>query len=128
MKQYRITLEGHTFDVKVLDDPRQQQVQVEVDGETFIIDVESRPAPPTTPDLGKAALSSNTITAPLPGVVKSIKVQPGQQVAPNDELVIIEAMKMDNIIRATRAGTIDTIHTVEGRRVAYGETLLDFAD
>ncbi|MCP4538547.1 MAG: hypothetical protein GY832_15545 [Chloroflexi bacterium] len=139
MKQYRITLEGHTFDVKVLDDPRQQQVQVEVNGETFTIDVESKSAVtkvklekdttiPTTPDLRKAAPAGNIVTAPLPGVVKSIKVQPGQQVAPNDELFVIEAMKMDNIIRATRAGTIGTIHTAEGRRVAYGETLLDLTE
>jgi len=43
MKRYRVTLEGHTFDVKVLDDPRQEQVQVEVDGETFVVGVEAVP-------------------------------------------------------------------------------------
>jgi biotin carboxyl carrier protein len=142
MKQYRITLEGHTFDVKVLDDPRQQQVHVEVDGETFTIGVESRsavtevtleedtsiPSPATTRDLGKATTAGNAVAAPLPGVIKSIEVRPGQQVAPNDELIVIEAMKMDNVIRATRAGTIGTIHVTAGRQVVYGETLLDFAD
>ena len=68
------------------------------------------------------------VTAPLPGVIKSIAVRPGQQVALNDELLIIEAMKMDNIIRATRVGTIGTIHVAEGRQVAYGEPMLDYAD
>ena len=43
MKRYRVTLEGHTFDVKVLDDPRQERVQVEVDGETFVVGVEAVP-------------------------------------------------------------------------------------
>ncbi len=142
MKQYRITLEGHTFDVQVLDDPRRRQVRVKVDGETFTVDVESKsavaqveleegtivPTPSPVPGLGKSAPEDNTVTAPLPGVVKSVKVQPGQHVASNDELVIIEAMKMDNVIRAPRAGTIGTIHTAEGRQVAYGETLLDFVD
>jgi len=46
----------------------------------------------------------------------------------DDELLVIEAMKMDNIIRAQRAGTIETIHVTEGRQVAYGDPLLEFAD
>jgi propionyl-CoA carboxylase alpha chain len=61
-------------------------------------------------------------------VIKSIAVRPGQQVAPDGELFVIEAMKMDNVIRATRVGTIGTIHVSEGRQVAYGEPILDYAD
>jgi len=60
-------------------------------------------------------------------VVKSIAVRPGQQVAAGDELLVIEAMKMDNVIRATREGTVGTIHVTEGRQVAHGEPLLDLA-
>jgi biotin carboxyl carrier protein len=70
----------------------------------------------------------STVTAPLPGVIKSIAVQPGQQIAADDELLVIEAMKMDNVIRASRGGTVGTIRVTEGRQVAYGESLLDFAD
>jgi biotin carboxyl carrier protein len=149
MKRYRITLEGQTFDVKVLDDPRREQVQVEVNGETFVVGVEAVPvmteatvdderptgkaaASPTTPTPapGGAAMAGagQTVTAPLPGVVKSIAVRPGQQVAPDDKLLIIEAMKMDNVIRAARGGTIGTIYVAEGRQVAYGEAMLDLAD
>ena len=143
MKRYRITLENQTFDVQVLDDPRREQVRVEVDGETFVVDVEAAPviaepvareavpsAAPLRPPRSQKApeISDNTVTAPLPGVIKSIQVRPGQQVAPNDKLLIIEAMKMDNVIRATRAGTIGTIHVTEGRQVAYGEILLDLTE
>ncbi len=144
MKRYKITLDDRTFDVQVLDDPRKEQVRVEVDGESFVVGVESVPvaeaviaqkappaiAPPVAalPTVPAGAAASNVVAAPLPGVIKSIIVRPGQQVAPNDELVVIEAMKMDNVIRATRAGVIATIHVTEGRQVAYGETLLDFAD
>jgi biotin carboxyl carrier protein len=150
MKQYRITLEGDTFDVKVLDDPRRERVRVEVDGETFAVGVEAVLAvakttqeeaeptapPPATPARlpkfrkasGVSGSPDSTVTAPLPGVIKSIAVRPGQQVAIDDELLVIEAMKMDNVIRATRVGTIDTIHVTEGRQVAYGEPLLDVAN
>ena len=44
MRRYLITLEGRTFDVKVLDDPRRDRVRVEVDGEVFTVGVEAGPA------------------------------------------------------------------------------------
>ncbi|HIQ01585.1 MAG TPA: acetyl-CoA carboxylase biotin carboxyl carrier protein subunit, partial [Anaerolineales bacterium] len=80
------------------------------------------------PAPGAAAPPTGTVIAPLPGVIKSIAVRPGQRVKFDDELLVIEAMKMDNIIRAQRAGTIETIHVTEGRQVAYGDPLLEFAD
>ena len=136
MKEYRITLGDHTFDVKVLDDPRQKEVRVEVDGELLTVNVEAmadatateiaESDPQEAPSAAPRFTGETTITAPLPGVVKSIAVQSGQRVADGDTLLTIEAMKMDNIIRAPRAGTIDTINVTEGRQVAYGDPLLAF--
>jgi propionyl-CoA carboxylase alpha chain len=54
-------------------------------------------------------------------------VRPGQQVSSGDELLVIEAMKMDNIIRASRDATVETIYASEGHQVAYGERLLEYA-
>ncbi len=149
MRRYRITLGGRAFDVKVLDDPRQEQVRVEIDGETFTVGVETMPAvtgvtageaaqvvvapspvmPARLPKFSETPEVSgspgSTVAAPLPGVIKSIGVRSGQQVAPNDKLLVIEAMKMDNVIRAPRGGTIGTIHVAEGRQVTYGEPLLE---
>jgi len=142
MKRYRITLEGQTFDVKVLDDPRRDRVRVEVDGETFTVGVDgvpvvtevaagAREAAPErrgdAPGTGAGSIGTGVgaVAAPLPGVIKSIAVRPGQVVAADDELLVIEAMKMDNVIRATRGGTVGIIHVTEGRQVAYGEPLLE---
>jgi biotin carboxyl carrier protein len=142
MKRYRITLEDHTFDVQVLDDPRRERVRVEVDGQVFTVGVEAVPpvgeaaaeegvpAPPqplATPNLAprEATAPASALTAPLPGVVKSIAVRPGQRVARDDALLVIEAMKMDNVIRASHEGTIGTVYVAEGRQVAYGEPLLE---
>jgi len=157
VKRYHITLEGQTFDVKVLDDPRRDQVRVEVDGETFTVGVDGVPE---AADLGRASAevaagdvvqaaaparllkSSETsevsvgdppdagtgvVAAPLPGVIKSIAVRQGQAVAANDELLVIEAMKMNNVIRAAHGGTVGMIHVTEGRQVAYGEPLLEIS-
>jgi biotin carboxyl carrier protein len=146
MKRYRITIEDRTFDVEVLDDPRLEQVRVNVDGEAFTVGVEtmtetapaiSAPAPEVLSEPGKESAASASpsfaptdqiMNSPLPGVIKSIAVRPGQQIAPNDELLVIEAMKMDNVIRAPCQGVVGTIYVAEGRQVAHGEPLLDFAD
>jgi biotin carboxyl carrier protein len=143
MRRYRIVLQGRTFDVRLLDDPRGDQVRVEVDGELLSVGVERVPVSaepgamdavpaPASPSPAAAAESTArpeaAVHAPLPGVVKSIAVRPGQGVAPNDLLLVIEAMKMDNVIRAQRHGVVGTVHVAEGRQVGYGELLLEFAD
>ena len=140
MKRYQITLNGRTFDVRVLSDPRQEQVQVEVNGRPFTVEVRSSPPagepispvsptpaiPPQGP--GIVSIGSKLVTAPLPGVIKSVAVRPGQRVTPGEELLVIEAMKMDNVIRAGRAATIATVYVTEGHRVAHGERLLEYQD
>jgi biotin carboxyl carrier protein len=140
MKRYRITLDDRTFDVQILDDPRQREVRVEVNGERLTVGVEpvasaaeavgpQMPSPDEAPSArrptgGRLPPSTGAVIAPLPGVVKSIAVQPGQTVARGDTLLTIEAMKMDNVIRAPREGTVDAVHVTEGRQVAYGDPLL----
>ena len=138
MKRYQITVSGRTFDVRLLSDPRQEQVQVAVNGQAFTVKVKAAPveevkagAAPSDiaapPSVAEAAAPTGTmVTAPLPGVIKMIAVQPDQQVSAGDKLVVIEAMKMDNVIRASRAGVIGTIHVAEGRQVAHGEPLLEY--
>jgi biotin carboxyl carrier protein len=148
MKRYQITIDGQAFDVRLLSDPQQEQVEVEVDGVAFIAQVKAlssvekagaeisdhvEPSLPTetppsvaSPGPQTASPLGNAVTAPLPGVIKSVAVQPGQQVSSGDELLVIEAMKMDNIIRASRDGTIETVYVSEGRQVAYGERILQY--
>jgi len=149
MKRYQITLDGQAFDVLLLSDPLQEQVQVEVDGVAFTAEVKDLspnqepgaeaadpvgssvaagvPAAIPSPGAQTTPSAGSSVTAPLPGVIKSVSVRSGQQVSSGDELLVIEAMKMDNIIRASRDGTVETIYASEGHQVAYGERLLEYA-
>lgn len=140
MKRYRITLDGRTFEVRVLGDPRRRELEVEVDGELFTVHVEAAPpdaeagraeatpevSPGTSPRI--AGSPDSEITAPLPGVVKSVAVRPGEGVTAGEPLLVIEAMKMDNVIRAPRGGTIGAVHVTQGGQVAHGDLLLEFAE
>lgn len=70
---------------------------------------------------------AKTVLAPLPGVIVAIHVKPGTEVAHGQELCIIEAMKMKNVIRATRSGTIAAINVTLNQHVKHHDVLMEFA-
>jgi len=65
------------------------------------------------------------LEAPMPGRVAAVKVTPGQRVAKGEELLVVEAMKMENALRAPRDGVVRAIHVVVGDRVAPGRALVE---
>jgi len=75
---------------------------------------------------GKSA-SAQAVLAPLPGVVAGISVQPGDAVVVGQELLAIEAMKMKNVIRAVRAGSIARVHVAPGQSVQHKQVLVEYA-
>jgi len=64
-----------------------------------------------------------TITSPMPGKIVAILVQEGQEVAEGDGLLVVEAMKMENELRAPKAGTIRSLTAQEGEAVDGGVAL-----
>jgi biotin carboxyl carrier protein len=68
---------------------------------------------------------SGALEAPMPGRVAALKVAPGQRVRRGDELVIVEAMKMENALRASRDGVVRVVHVATGDMVAPGRPLLE---
>jgi 3-methylcrotonyl-CoA carboxylase alpha subunit len=68
---------------------------------------------------------SGALEAPMPGRVAALKVAPGQAVRRGDELVVVEAMKMENALRAPRDGVVRVVHVATGDMVAPGRALLE---
>ncbi len=64
--------------------------------------------------------------APMPGLVMQIKVEPGQQVKTGDPLVVIEAMKMENILKAKGKATVKAVNVSQGQSVEKGDKLVEF--
>jgi propionyl-CoA carboxylase alpha chain len=75
----------------------------------------------------QAADTSKMVISPMPGLVVSMDVAAGQEVKAGEQLCIIEAMKMQNIIRAERDGVVKTVGAKAGDGVAADEVLVEFA-
>jgi propionyl-CoA carboxylase alpha chain len=74
----------------------------------------------------KAADTSKMVLSPMPGLVVTLDVVPGQQVRTGETVAVIEAMKMQNIIRAERDGLVKTVGAQPGDSVAADEVLVEF--
>jgi glutaconyl-CoA/methylmalonyl-CoA decarboxylase subunit gamma len=68
----------------------------------------------------------SVVKAPIPGVITSVDVQPGDEVKVGQQMVALEAMKMNNSIRSTRQGTVGAVHVRVGQTVRHGELLVTF--
>ena len=65
------------------------------------------------------------LEAPMPGKVIAVKVAPGDTVSKGDELLVVEAMKMENAVRAPRDGRVKTVSARVGEMVSPGTVLVE---
>jgi propionyl-CoA carboxylase alpha chain len=74
-----------------------------------------------------AADTSKLLLCPMPGLVKAIHVSEGQEVKPGEALCVVEAMKMENILRADREGVVKAIKAKPGDSLAVDAVIMEFA-
>jgi len=67
------------------------------------------------------------LLCPMPGLVVSISAVPGQEVKAGEALAVVEAMKMENVLRAERDGIIKAVHAKPGESLAVDAVILEFA-
>lgn len=119
MKNLRITVNGTAYDV-----------QVEELGSSSAPAAAAAPAPAAAPAAAPkpAAPSGNAgavkVTAPMPGTVVRVEVNPGDAVTAGQDLVFIEAMKMETPVKAAQDGTVASIEVTAGDAVDTGKVLL----
>jgi propionyl-CoA carboxylase alpha chain len=73
------------------------------------------------PDMSKYLLS------PMPGLLVSVEVTEGQEVKSGEKLAVVEAMKMENVLRAEQDGTVKKIHAQAGGSLAVDQIIIEFA-
>jgi biotin carboxyl carrier protein len=73
---------------------------------------------------GRKPTVGGVVKAPMPGLVVRVEVKVGQQVQPGAGLVVVEAMKMENELRAQARGVVEQVHVKAGDRVEKGAPLV----
>ena len=96
---------------------------------SFPVRVQARDARALSAERGRAASRARGPAlqrSAMPGVIIEVRVAPGQEVAPREVLLILEAMKMQNEIRAERGGRVKAVHVAAGDAVPAGAKLIEF--
>lgn len=110
-----ITVDGKPYHVEV-------QV-LEEDTATVVTDL---PVASTITLLPPNAVGDDTVESPLTGNVLEVLVKPGDTVAANEALVVIEAMKMESNVVSPRAGVVKQVHVKPGDTATVNQTLVSF--
>jgi acetyl/propionyl-CoA carboxylase alpha subunit len=101
--------------------------KVAIDGERFQVQIKSQlDQILDNMGLNKPKVSKiKSIKAPMPGLVIEINVEEGQAVAENDKILILEAMKMENVIKIPHEAVVKKINIVKGQAVDKGQVLIE---
>lgn len=73
----------------------------------------------------KAMQKAEPVKAPMPGMILKVLVEPGQQINKGDGLLILEAMKMENVLKASGPATVKAIKVAEKTAVEKGAVLIE---
>ncbi|MCD7815254.1 MAG: biotin/lipoyl-binding protein [Bacteroides sp.] len=139
MKEYKYKINGNLYKVAV-GDIEENKVHVEVNGTPYTVELEKKVGPKIKPVVRTAATtpaapppavtrpvvagSKAGIKSPLPGVILDIKVKEGDTVKRGQTLLILEAMKMENDIKADRDGKVVSINVSKGESILEGTDLI----
>lgn len=116
---------GRSYEADVVEDA-DGVLTVWVEGETYRIEYQEEGRRPRKSAglTGHGASGLQVITAPMPGKVVALLVSPAQEVTAGQGVIVIEAMKMENELKASRPGVIKEIKVQEGSTVGGGDVLV----
>jgi len=121
--QARIVVNGTEYTVDLVNIARPKPAHAEiVRPQTSVTATAQAPAVSSRPS---PASRTGSVTSPLPGMILEVKVKEGASVNAGDALLIMEAMKMENVVAAPHNGTVRKIFVANGDNVAEGDVLVD---
>lgn len=137
MKNYKFTISGHTYEVDILD-LEGDIAKIEVNGTPYMVEIHQQVKQAKTPTLVRPVMrephkkiekkegsSRLAVKAPLPGVILELSVKEGDMVKKGQKLAIMEAMKMENEIKAEKDGEIVSVKISQGQSVLQDDVLIE---
>ncbi len=143
MKTYKLKINGNEYEVAI-NSVEGKVADVSVNGASYKVELENAPtavpaapvapaaqavaaAAPAAPAVKPASGAGIKVTSPLPGVIIEVSVKEGQSVKAGQKVAVIEAMKMENEIPASKDGTISAVHVNKGDSVLEGAEIVTIA-
>lgn len=142
MKEYKLKINGNDYNV-VINDVQESVASIEVNGSNYKVEFEKPIVKPTAIKVVKTATAApavsaaapkpaaapaptaggTTVSSPLPGVILEVCVKEGDTVKNGQKIMVLEAMKMENVVEATADGVIKSIKINKGDSVMEGTPL-----
>lgn len=137
MKNYKFTISGHTYEVDILE-IEGDIAKIEVNGTPYMVEIHQQMKQAKTPTLVRHVMKepqkniekkdSSTklaVKAPLPGIVLELAVKEGDKVSKGQKLAVMEAMKMENEIKAEKDGEIVSVKVSQGQSVLQDDLIME---
>lgn len=129
MKKFRVKVGEKIFEVEVEEikpeAPAMMPSTTAVSKVTTVGREVSPPTPPTEAPPHAKEGEVGMVRAPIPGTIVSIKCAEGDYVKKGDPLLVLESMKMENVIYSPASGKVKRIAVSEGASVKYGDLLVE---
>ncbi len=139
MKKYKFTIRGNDYDVH-LKDIEDNVAELDVNGTIYEVEIHGEVKQSKTPRLirkpvekmpgegeikRKESTGKHKVTAPLPGTILKINVAVGDMVTENQNILVMEAMKMENQIQTGKGGEVTAIKVNVGDSVLQDDVLIE---
>ncbi len=139
MKRYKFTISGNDYDVHIRD-IEDNIAEVDVNGTLYEVNIQGEIKTTKTPRLvrkpveklpgeGQIKKSASTgkhpVTAPLPGTILKVNVSVGDVVSEGQNIVVMEAMKMENQVQTPRGGEVISVKVNVGDTVQQDDVLIE---
>jgi acetyl-CoA/propionyl-CoA carboxylase, biotin carboxylase, biotin carboxyl carrier protein len=125
-----LKIQPSTGEMSEVSEKSAREVEVEVNGKLFRVrvfgDEDAAVGPPRRRrgETRRASASGGAVRAPMQGTIVKVLVEEGQEVAADEPVCILEAMKMESEVRSQKAGTVSEVSVKAGQTVSSGETLI----
>lgn len=138
MKKFSFKIRGNKYDVEVVNQEK-NIISMDVNGTQYEVELEEEVVAKKTPTLvrskvnthkpmkAKAAGGDFKVKCPLPGNILTIMVKAGDDIKVGDKLLVYEAMKMENVVVAEKAGKVSKVVVNVGDSVLQDDLLMEIS-
>ncbi|HAE12939.1 MAG TPA: biotin/lipoyl-binding protein [Chitinophagales bacterium] len=126
---YHLLHDGRSYTIEVLQqDAAGKQCTLRINGRTYEVGIQD-PIDQLLDQMGLSSAAAGKMAqlqAPMPGLILDIRVQAGDAVQKGDPLMVLEAMKMENVLKAEGEGIVKNILVAKGQNVEKGFVMMEF--